>query len=64
MVKLIIHCVNMCMFSSVQLALERPTNTARLLSLVGPSSIVINQCYTQFQKNVEIFKKLLKGEHL
>lgn len=47
--------------SATQLALEQPTNTARLLSLTGPSCVVINQCYTQLQKNVETFKKLLKG---
>ena len=52
----------MCLLSAAQLALDQPTNTVRLLSLVGPSCVVVNQCYTQFQKNVETLKKLLKGD--
>ncbi|NWZ28866.1 CFA46 protein, partial [Asarcornis scutulata] len=49
--------------SSLQFAIERPTETVMLLSLTGVRSIIANQWYTTLQENAErleiLFENLL-----
>ncbi|NXL62870.1 CFA46 protein, partial [Chordeiles acutipennis] len=47
--------------SSLHIAIERPTETAMLLSLTGVRSIIANQWYTTLQENAERLEILLKN---
>lgn len=51
-------------FSSLQFAIERPTETVMLLSLTGVRSIIANQWYTTLQENAESLEILLESKYL
>ncbi|NWW05280.1 CFA46 protein, partial [Oreocharis arfaki] len=47
--------------SCLHIALERPTETAMLLSLTGVGSVIATQWYTTFQENAERLEVLFKN---
>ncbi|NXT51329.1 CFA46 protein, partial [Pluvianellus socialis] len=47
--------------SCLHVAIERPTETAVLLSLIGVRSVVANQWYTTLQENAERLEILLES---
>lgn len=51
-------------FSYLQLGIERPTETAMLLSLTGVRSIIANQWYTTLQENAERLEILSESKYL
>lgn len=51
-------------FSYLRLGIERPTETAMLLSLTGVRSIIANQWYTTLQENAERLEILSESKYL
>lgn len=55
-----IDLVILTFFSCLRIALERPTETAMLLSLTGVGSVITPQWYTTLQENAERLETLFE----
>lgn len=59
-----IDVIILIFLSCLRIALERPTETAMLLSLTGAGSVVTMQWYTSLEENAERLETLFESECL
>ena len=53
--------LHICLDSMTDLSLEKPIETAMLLSLSGVNCVLANQWHCTLQDNADIFNTLMKG---
>lgn len=59
-----IDVIILIFLSCLHTALERPTETAMLLSLTGVGSVIAPQWYTTLQENAERLEVLFESKYL